>query len=295
VKGFYTEEGLSVQAMPYLDSRTAFEQVKPHRLWVQTDRGITEADFGFFDMDQFHHMAAGKVDYYIVEGMHFGCQVAMVPADSPMTSPADLKGKKVAIPPGWVEPFLLHGHMWVNEWLKAPGYDSARDVTLAPIPWDSLPHLADYVAEGFKTDKFAAVLLLDPLSGMLEEKKIARPLVTQNQTTYNKEYCCFFTVRKAIVDNQPDKAALIVRAFRRAKQWVAQNPREAVLASKTVGYLAATSVERSAKEVSNLGFDGQLDVAQALERSIKQRIDSGAIKTDKTPQELVRLHYRRME
>ena len=38
------------------------------------------------------------------------------------------------------------------------------------------------------------------------------------------------------------------------------------------------------------GFDSQLDVAQALERAFKTRIESGAIKTDKTPQELVRLY-----
>jgi hypothetical protein len=47
--------------------------------------------------------------------------------------------------------------------------------------------------------------------------------------------------------------------------------------------------------VKSLGFDSQLDPALALERAFKTRIESGAIKTDKTPQELVRLYYRKLE
>jgi len=72
VKGFFAEEGLRVQGM-VVDIRAAVEQGKPHFLWVKTDQGLTEADFGFMDIDQLHHMAAGKIDYYIVEGLNFGC------------------------------------------------------------------------------------------------------------------------------------------------------------------------------------------------------------------------------
>jgi hypothetical protein len=43
-----------------------------------------------------------------------------------------------------------------------------------------------------------------------------------------------------------------------------------------------------------LSFDTQLDVAQALEGAFATRIGSGAIKTDKSPQELARLYYRKL-
>jgi hypothetical protein len=43
-----------------------------------------------------------------------------------------------------------------------------------------------------------------------------------------------------------------------------------------------------------LSFDTQLDVAQALERAFATRIESGAINTDKSPQELARLYYRKL-
>ncbi len=85
VKGLFAEEGLTVQGMP-VDTRGAIEQGKPHWLWVKTDKGLTEADFGFVDVDQLHHMAAGRVGYYIVEGMNFGCMDVMVPVDSPLKS-----------------------------------------------------------------------------------------------------------------------------------------------------------------------------------------------------------------
>ena len=101
-------------------------------------------------------------------------------------------------------------------------------------------------------------------------------------------------IKRAIVDRQPDKAALIVRAFRRAKQWVAQNPSKAVVAAKAAGYYGATiPVEPSANEAVSFGFDRDVDLGQMLERAFKERIDAGIIKTDKTPQELVRLHYRK--
>jgi ABC-type nitrate/sulfonate/bicarbonate transport system substrate-binding protein len=124
----------------------------------------------------------------------------MVPADSPIQSAADLKGKKVEINPWWVAPFrVVHGLTFVKQELQAHGLDPTKDVTLMPMPWEALPKLNDYVAEGFKTG------------------------------------------------------------------------------------------------VISFGFDREVDLAQSLERSFKERIDMGLIKTDKTPQQLVRLHYRRIE
>jgi len=296
VKGFFAEEGLRVQGIAALDTRTAIAQDRPHRLWVKTDTGLTEADFGYFDTDQLHLMAAGKVDYYIVDGNHFGCWSVLVPPDSPIQSVADLKGKAIGILPHAVEPFLLHGHMWLHHWLKAPGLEAPKEVTLVTIPWEALPTLNDYVAEGFKTGKFAAVATAEPRALLLEDKQLARRLVTQNETTYNNEYCCLTVIKRAIIDNDPETAAKIARAFRRAREWAGQNPRQAVLAAQAAGYYgAAVPVEPSVKAVQSLGFDSQLDVAQALGQAFKTRIESGAIKTDKTPQELVQLHYRRLE
>src|SRR5260370_42279197 len=121
VKGFFAEEGLRVRGIAELDNRTAVSEGRSHRLWVKTDAGLTEADFGYFDTDQLHHMVAGNVDYYIVDGNHFGCWSVMVAPDAPIQSAADLKGKTIEILPFAVEPFLLHGHMWLHHWLKAPG------------------------------------------------------------------------------------------------------------------------------------------------------------------------------
>src|SRR4051794_35688203 len=59
LKGFFTQEGLSVQGVRTLDNRTAVTQGRSHRLWVKTEAGLTEADFGYFDTDQLHHMVAG--------------------------------------------------------------------------------------------------------------------------------------------------------------------------------------------------------------------------------------------
>jgi NitT/TauT family transport system substrate-binding protein len=296
VQGFFAEEGVNVQPME-IDPRTAIEQGKPSQWqWVKTDQGLIETDFGFLVIVDLDAMAAGKVDYYIVDGMHVGCLAVMVPLDSPMQSAADLKGKTIAIQP-WDAPY--RGRMFFDQVLKTAGLDPTRDVTQVSIPWEAIPSLNDYVAEEFRTGKLAAVGLGEPLTLLLESQKLARPLFTMNQAPYNQVYCCLLGIKKAIVENQPDKAARIVRAFRRAKQWTTDHPMQAVSAAQAAGYLpAAVPTEPSADRVSSMyGFDrqGQVDLEQMLERELKDRIDSGAIKTDKTPKELVRLVYRRIE
>ena len=297
MKGFFAEEGLRVQGM-MTQGQATVEQGKTHELWVKTEQGLTEADFGHLDMNLLHHIAAGKVDYYIVDGLNFGCREVLVPPDSPLKSTADLKGKTIAITPGGATPFFATPGAWfVHQELRAAGLDPSKDVTMAPIPWDALPKINDYVAEGFKTGKFAAVVVAQPRPLLLREQKLARPLFTQTyQAPYNQEYCCVFGIKRAIVDGQPDKAALIVRAFRRAKQWVAQNPSKAVIAAQAAGYYGATiPIEPSANEAVSFGFDREVDLEQMLERAFKERMEAGVIKTDKTPKELVRLHYRRIQ
>src|SRR5262245_18891160 len=236
VKGFFAEEGLSVQALE-VDPRTALAQGTPNQFgWVKTDQGLVETDFGLLVMYDLNALAAGKIDYYLVEGAHVGCAAIMVPPDSPMQSAADLKGKTIALLP--VErPYRQLE--FLNQELKTVGLDPTKDVTQVLIPWEALHTLNDYVAEGFKTGKFAAVQVPDPTTALWEEQKLARPLFTMNQAPYNQVYCCLLGIKQTIVDTQPDKAARIVRAFRRAKQWPTDNPVQAVIAAKAVGYLPA--------------------------------------------------------
>ena len=296
VKGLFAEEGLTVQGVP-VDTRGAVEQGKTNWLTVKTDKGLTEADLGFLDIDQLHYMAAGKIGHYIVDGMNFGCMDVMVPVDSPLNSAADLKGKKVEMNPWWVAPFRgVQGLTFVNDELKTAGV-SPKDVALTPMPWDALPRITDYVADGFKSGRFDAVGVTEPQQFLLREKKVAKVLFSQTyQAPYNQEYCCLFGIKRDIVDRQPDKAAMIVRAFRRAKQWVAENPTRAVTTMQAAGYYpAAVPVQPSANAVASYGFDRKVDLAQMLERSFKERIEAGVIQTNKTPKELVRLHYRQFE
>ena len=297
VKGLFAEEGLGVQGVNTA-VRPAVEEGKTHPLWVGTPQGLTEADFGYIEMDLLPNLAAGKVDYYIVDGMNFGCQEVMVAPDSLLRSAADLKGKTIAIGPPWVAPYRPpEGPSFVVQELKAAGLEPGRDVTIVRLPWEAMPKLSEYVAEGFKTGRFDAVVVGEPQNMMLRERKAGRALFTQTyQAPYNQEYCCLFGIKRSLVDRQPDKAAVIVRAFRRARQWVAQDPRRAVIAAQAAGYYGAgLPVTPSANAAASFGFDRDADLATMLERAFQDRIDTGAIKTDKTAKELVRRHYRRLQ
>jgi NitT/TauT family transport system substrate-binding protein len=297
VKGLFAEEGLRVDGAN-TQTRAAVEQGKTHSLWVKTESGITEADFGFIQTDILPNLAAGKVDYYIVDGMHFGCQEVMVAVDSPMKSAADLKDRTVALAPAWVEPYHpAAGPTFFNSELRSTGLDPAKDVKRTHIPWEALPKLNDFVADGFKSGKFDAIVVGEPQNLMLREKKLARPLFTQTyQAPYNQEYCCLFGIKRSLVDAQPEKAAIILRAFRRAKQWVAENPTRAVVASQAAGYYpAALPVGPSASAAASFGFDRVVDLETMLEGAFQQQIDWGAITSGTTAKQLVRQHYRKLQ
>jgi NitT/TauT family transport system substrate-binding protein len=290
VKGFFAEEGLNVQGS-VTDVRTAFEQGKSHMLWINAGGTLTEPDFGFMPMGHLHSLAAGQVDYYVVDGVNFGCQAVLVPPDSPVRSAADLKGKTVAIFPAEFAPFYWPSAGFVTRELKASGLEVGTDVSIKPMAWDALPRLGEYLADGVKRGEFAAMASFEPLTAMAQEQNVARVVFAQALD----EYCCLFAIKRAIVDRQPDKAARIVRAFRNAKLWVAQNPVRAVVASQTAGYHPPTPVGPTAAVVKIFGFDRQVDLPAMLERAFKTRIDAGVIKADRTPTELVSLHYRKIQ
>src|SRR5260370_22995991 len=99
----------------------------------------------------------------------------------------------------------------------------------------------------------------------MEDKHVARRLATQNDTTYNNEYCCLTVIKRAIVDNDPETATKIARAFRHAREWAGQHPRDAVLAAQASGHYAAPGpAEASVKASLRLVFHRQPPPAPAL-------------------------------
>ena len=78
---------------------------------------------------------------------------------------------------------------------------------------------------------------------MLHERRLARPVLTQTyQAPYNQEHCCFFGIKRALVESHPNRDALILCAFHYARQWTAQNPSKAVVATQTAGYMLPRSL-----------------------------------------------------
>jgi len=295
LKGFYAEEGLKVEAYPY-DLVTSVEKDKARWL-VKTPEGLREPDFGVVPVESLHNVVNGKIDMYIVDGYNYGCMELMVPPDSDIKSVADLKGKKIAINPWWVSPFQRpHGLSFVDSSLRMAGINPEQDVAIEPIPWDAFKDLASYIQEGFKSGKFAAYGGTDPGPILLRGKNIGRYVVSNTWTQpFASSYCCLLGIKRSLVDNHPEKAAAIVRAIRKARLWTAENPEKAIAIAQAGGfYPAEVPLIPSAERVKSYGYDRQPDIAKELERYFREKIESGIIQADKTPQELVKLHYRQM-
>jgi len=82
----------------------------------------------------------------------------------------------------------------------------------------------------------------------MEDKHVARRLVTQNDTTYNNEYCCLTVIKRAIVDNDPETRPRSHGHSGTHREWAGQHPRARRCSPhRPLATMAAVPVEASVK------------------------------------------------
>src|SRR5262245_237167 len=95
---------------------------------------------GFIDIDQLHHMAVRKIDYYIVDGMNFGCMkeridMGFIKTDkTPGTGPPTLSAHRVgrAQGPTTYGPSAIPRPLGADARLVTPP-DSSRTTVAPPV------------------------------------------------------------------------------------------------------------------------------------------------------------------
>lgn len=155
------------------------------------------------------------VNLVFTVGLHTGCTAAVVLADSPATSYADIKGETVAISGG------IGG---VNHNI---GYRMIQHDGFVPedFTWRDFPE--DQLLLILERGEASAAIVSDQLSAKwVEEGKVRRIRSTTLDDDFKNEACCVMGISGDFIEENPLTSERIVRAIYKAALWVEDHKAE---------------------------------------------------------------------
>ena len=207
-KGFFAEEGFDVNLIS-ADAETRK---------IGLNNGtipLVNGDFQFFPSIE------EGVQVKVVDGLHNGCIKFVVPKDSKITGVNDLKGKKIAVDEIGGTP-----HQVASVWLEKAGISAKQEdgeVTFVPYTDGNLE------LEAVKKGDVDVAALWDPLGSIAEESGDYRVIFDLSKNpTFAGKYCCFLYASSKVLKEDPEKVSALLRAIRKAQDWISKNPKEAV-------------------------------------------------------------------
>lgn len=238
-KGFFAEEGFDVTLIS-ADSETRK---------IGLNNGtipIVNGDFQFFPSIE------EGVKVKVVDGLHYGCIKFVVPKDSLISKVEDLKGKKIGVDEIGGTP-----HQVASVWLEKAGISAKQqDAEVTFLPYSD----GNLELEAVKSGDIDVAALWDPLGSIAEksgEYKVIFDLSTD--PTFAGKYCCFLYASSKVLDEQPDKVAALLRAYRKAQNWIAENPKEAVSIISDKKYSAIDDKELAEQLVISYAYPSFAD------------------------------------
>lgn len=176
---------------------------------------IVNGDFQFFpSMEQ-------GVNTIVVDKLHDGCIKIVVRPDSDIKTAEDLKGLKIGVDEVGGTP-----HQVASVWLENAGISARQEdheVEFLPFADGNLELEALY-----KGDLDAAAMW-DPLASVAEKAgKVKTILDITKDEPFAGKACCFLYASKVLYEKNPEEVAALLRAYRKAQDFINKNPEQAV-------------------------------------------------------------------
>ena len=251
-KGFFAEEGFDVNLIS-----ADFETRK-----IGLNNGsipIVNGDFQFFPSIE------NGVDVKVVDGLHEGCIKFAVRPDSDITSVEDLRGKKIGVDEIGGTP-----HQVASLWLENAGISADpadNEVSFLPFSDGNLEFAA------LENGEIDVAALWDPL-GSIHEKagdvKIIFDLGTDEY--FAGRFCCFLYASNKVLKENPEEVAALLRAYRKAQEWIYENPEEAVNIITEKNYAAIEDKELAVELVKSYGYPSSSDHAQDWDKRVQDDV-----------------------
>lgn len=207
-KGFFKEQGFDVNL---ISADTETRKIGLNNGTIP----IVNGDFQFFPSIE------NDVKVKVVDGLHFGCIKLLVPKDSPIKGVEDLRGKRISVDEIGGTP-----HQVASVWLEKNGISAKQeDGEVTFLPFDD----GNLAVEALRKGEVDVAALWDPFGSVQEKTGEYRVILDISvDEPFAGKYCCFLYASEKLLNEKPEQIAALLRAYRAAQNWIAQNPEETV-------------------------------------------------------------------
>jgi NitT/TauT family transport system substrate-binding protein len=254
-KGYYEEEGLK------------YEEIK-----IDTGQGPQLLTTGQIDVTNnllatLIQPIANGLDIKIPLGLHTGCIKVLVRPDSGITTPADLKGKKIG-----TSGMAASGTVITQRYLAELGIGVTADHL--EVEW-VIYQSAD-LPLALERGQVDAIALGDPTAQIVENEGKGIAIINSATDAYLKdEFCCVIAASAGFIQNHSETAAKFTRAIQKAARYVQENPDETARLMDEKKYVAGDP-RVNAQIIKTYSYRASVSEAQvAISRNAKdlQRIN----------------------
>jgi NitT/TauT family transport system substrate-binding protein len=215
---------------------------------------------------------ANGLDVKIPLALHTGCIKVVVAPDSPIVTPADLRGKKIGVPSMNASQRLIPARVLAALGIKTEG--DGAEVEWLVFPSAELP----LALERGQVD---AIGIGDPASSIIENAGKARAVINSaTDENLKNELCCVTPVRSKTLADHPETVAKFLRAIQKASKWVQENPDEAARIITEKRYIAGDAAV-NAQVLKTYKYHASVSGAKvALERNTRDLQAIGLVTKD---------------
>ncbi|MDR2519276.1 MAG: ABC transporter substrate-binding protein [Spirochaetaceae bacterium] len=220
------------------------------------------------------------LDVKIPLALHTGCLKVVVKADSPITDPSELRGKKIGVPSMNASQRIIPARVLAARGIKVDG--DGMEVEWLVFPSAELP----LALERGQVD---AIGIGEPASSIIENQGKVRPIINSaTDASLKDELCCVTPVRAKTLADHPETVAKFLRAIQKASKWVHENPDEAARIITEKRYIAGDAAV-NAQVLKTYSYRASVSLAKtALERNARDLRDIGMVGKDVDVEALVR-------
>ena len=213
---------------------------------------IVNGDFQFFPS-----MEEG-VNTVVVDKLHDGCIKIVVRPDSEIKSPEDLKNLKIGVDEIGGTP-----HQVASVWLENAGVSARQE-----------DHQVEFLP-------FA--------DGNLDEKagKVKTILNITTDEPFAGKSCCFLYASRKVYEDNPEEIAALLRAYRKAQDFINKNPEQAVDIIIKGKYSQIEDRELAVELITSYNYpsyeqraNNEFNVKDDVRYFAQQLYDIGYLKTD---------------
>ncbi|MCB6993662.1 ABC transporter substrate-binding protein [bacterium 210820-DFI.6.37] len=236
-KGFFAEEGFDVNL---ISADTETRKIGLNNGTIP----IVNGDFQFFPSVE------EGVKVKVVEGLHNGCIKFMTRPDSDIKEAKDLKGKKIGVDEIGGTP-----HQVASVWLEQAGISAkAEDKEVEFLPYSD----GNLELEALYNGDIDVAAMWDPLGSIAEKAgKVNVIFDLSTDPAFAGKYCCFLYASEKVLNEEPEKVAALLRAYRKAQNWISENPEETIDIIIEGKYSAIEDKELAAELVKHYAYPSE--------------------------------------